>query len=50
MNAGQIRSFNDEIGVSPGKFLNDRGINDTGDTLVENLSKNLKLSRKAADD
>ncbi len=50
MNAGQIRSFNEEIGVSPWKFLNDRWISDTGEKLVENLSKNLKLSRKSADD
>ncbi len=50
MNAGQIRSFNEEIWVSPWKFLNDRWLNETGDDLVENLSKNLKLSRKSADE
>lgn len=50
MTAGQIKKFNQEIWVSPGKFLNDRGIVESGDKLVDRLTENMKASRKAADD
>lgn len=48
MTKGDIQKFEAEQGVSPGKFLNDRGIVDSGKPIENTLLDEMKKSRDQA--